>query len=185
MRLLCAAILPFPITANQLIFSQLYQLKCYLCYQTHTIVQITLIGGLQWLSNFLYKYRGKRFLSSDLKQNQPEIVKLLKMNSLKCCAIIAFITCFAAAEFGAVKYARSKRDASDEPRDDQKSLLIIFDSTGSMVPHIVQMRIAAKQIVNFFADRDDKPIYNYILSVFNDPSKINSVSSTVKDILTH
>lgn len=54
-----------------------------------------------------------------------------------------------------------------------------------MVPHIVQMRIAAKQIVNFFADRDDKPIYNYILSVFNDPSKINSVSSTVKDILTH
>lgn len=69
-----------------------------------------------------------------------------------------------------LKSFRSKRDVGDDPRSDQKSLLIIFDSTGSMGSDLAQLRQAAKDIVNFFAERDDKPIYNYILSVFNDPS---------------
>jgi hypothetical protein len=53
----------------------------------------------------------------------------------------------------------------------QKSLLICFDSTGSMTDDLNEMRDAAKQIVGDFSARADKPIKNYVLSVFNDPGK--------------
>jgi hypothetical protein len=52
----------------------------------------------------------------------------------------------------------------------QKSLLIIFDNTNSMMDDLIQLRSAAKKIVVHYSARKEKPIKNYVLSVFNDPS---------------
>lgn len=51
----------------------------------------------------------------------------------------------------------------------QKSLIIAFDGTGSMNSSLQQLKRAAKDIVEKFASRPDKPIHNYVLTVFNDP----------------
>lgn len=64
---------------------------------------------------------------------------------------------------------KPKKDFKGRPRPDQKSLLLVFDDTGSMSDDLVQLRGAAREIVNTLAGLDEKPIYNYILSVFNDP----------------
>lgn len=60
---------------------------------------------------------------------------------------------------------------NDRPRRDQKSLLIVFDTTNSMAKDLAQLKGGAQDIVNNFASRSDQPIYNYVLSLFNDPSK--------------
>lgn len=62
-------------------------------------------------------------------------------------------------------------DWNDRARPDQKSLMIIFDTTGSMSDDLDQLRGAAEEIVNTFSAKANNPIYNYILSLFNDPSK--------------
>lgn len=54
---------------------------------------------------------------------------------------------------------------------EQKSLLIAFDATGSMATDLNQLRAGAQEIVKMFAKRDDNPIYDYILSIFRDPGK--------------
>lgn len=59
----------------------------------------------------------------------------------------------------------------------QKSLLIVFDGTGSMGNNLAQLKPIAKEIVNDYSARDDKPIYDYILTVFNDPSKYSLLLS--------
>lgn len=51
----------------------------------------------------------------------------------------------------------------------QKSLLIVFDGTSSMNDDLAQMRDAAKEIMTNLSSRKDKPIKNYVLSVFRDP----------------
>ena len=56
----------------------------------------------------------------------------------------------------------------------QKSLIIAFDGTGSMNSSLQQLKRAAKDIVEKFATRPDKPIYNYVLTVFNDPCEYPS-----------
>lgn len=61
--------------------------------------------------------------------------------------------------------------STDRPKRDQKSLLIVFDTTGSMGKDLVEMRGGANDIVNNFARRSEQPIFNYVLSLFNDPSK--------------
>jgi hypothetical protein len=53
----------------------------------------------------------------------------------------------------------------------KKSLLIVFDGTNSMTDDLDQMRSAAKEIMTYFYERPDRPIKNYILSVFRDPSR--------------
>jgi hypothetical protein len=53
----------------------------------------------------------------------------------------------------------------------KRSLLIIFDSTGSMNDDLVQLRSAAKEIVANFSAIEENPITNYVLSVFNDPGR--------------
>jgi hypothetical protein len=58
---------------------------------------------------------------------------------------------------------------NERPKSGQKSLLIAFDTTASMGKDLVQLREGAKDIVNNFASRKDQPIYNYVLSLFNDP----------------
>lgn len=61
----------------------------------------------------------------------------------------------------------SKRDEYFAKR--KKSLVIVFDGTGSMHDDLVQMRDAAKEIVNSLLAKEDKPIKNFVLVVFKDP----------------
>lgn len=74
-----------------------------------------------------------------------------------------------------------KREASvdddfrDRPRSDQKSLLIVFDATGSMHDDLEQLRAGAREIINEMSARSDNPVFNYILVVFRDPSKCNEI----------
>lgn len=53
----------------------------------------------------------------------------------------------------------------------QKSLLIVFDGSPSMKDDLEQMRDAAKQIIKKYSDREESPIKNYVLTIFQDPSK--------------
>lgn len=52
------------------------------------------------------------------------------------------------------------------------SLVIVFDSTGSMRPYLDQLIQAAKKIVEKFANSENYAIYNYILVPYNDPMPI-------------
>lgn len=61
------------------------------------------------------------------------------------------------------------KDYTNRPRPDQRSLLIIFDATGSMSTDLMQLRGAAQEIINTFSSRENNPIYNYVLSIFRDP----------------
>ena len=54
-------------------------------------------------------------------------------------------------------------------REDQRSLLIIFDATTSMGADLAQLKSAAQEIINELSKRKDNPIFNYILVVFRDP----------------
>ena len=60
----------------------------------------------------------------------------------------------------------------DQPKPDQRSLLMIFDTTGSMGTDLVQLKQSASEIVQELSTRADNPIYNYILVEFNDPGRI-------------
>jgi hemicentin len=59
----------------------------------------------------------------------------------------------------------------ERPRADQKSLLIIFDGTGSMYDDLQQLRSGAQEIINDLSMRNDSPIFNYVLVVYRDPSE--------------
>lgn len=73
---------------------------------------------------------------------------------------------------------QAARDGSnnykDRPRPDQKSLLIVFDATGSMHDDLEQLRVGAQEIINEFSAREDNPIYNYVLVVYRDPGELFS-----------
>lgn len=62
--------------------------------------------------------------------------------------------------------------ANDQPKPNQKSLVFIFDATGSMAKDLEQLRTAAKQILNELSLREDNPIFNYILVIFRDPGML-------------
>lgn len=66
----------------------------------------------------------------------------------------------------------SRRDFKDRPRSDQRSLLIVFDATGSMHDDLEQLRAGAQEIVTELSARDDNPIYNYVLVVYRDPGEL-------------
>lgn len=63
--------------------------------------------------------------------------------------------------------------ANDLPKPNQKSLVFIFDGTGSMTKDLEQLRTAAKQILNELSLREDNPIFNYILVIFRDPGMLS------------
>lgn len=67
----------------------------------------------------------------------------------------------------------SKSSKADDggPRSDQRSLLIVFDATGSMAGDLAQLRAGAIEIVNELSEKENNPVFNYILSVFRDPGK--------------
>lgn len=69
------------------------------------------------------------------------------------------------------RHAANRNDYRDRPRPDQRSLLIVFDATGSMHDDLEQLRAGAQQIVSELSARDDNPIYNYVLVVYRDPSE--------------
>lgn len=69
------------------------------------------------------------------------------------------------------RHAPRDRNYKDRPRPDQKSLLIVFDATGSMHDDLEQLRAGAQEIITEFSAREDNPIYNYVLVVYRDPSK--------------
>lgn len=62
-----------------------------------------------------------------------------------------------------------KKDYKGRRRPDQRSLIIVFDATGSMATDLNQLRTSAKVIVNKLATYKENPIHNFVLSVFRDP----------------
>jgi hypothetical protein len=60
---------------------------------------------------------------------------------------------------------------SSRPEDGQRSLVIVFDTTGSMSDELEQVRKQAMEIVEYVANQPRNPFYNYIFVEFNDPSK--------------
>lgn len=70
----------------------------------------------------------------------------------------------------------SGQNLDERAGSDQKSLMIVFDMTSSMASDLTQLRLGANDIVNDFASRNDTPIFNYILSLFDDPCKFNCAS---------
>jgi hypothetical protein len=59
----------------------------------------------------------------------------------------------------------------DEGTHSGASLAFVFDSTGSMWDDLVQVKMGAERIMATMLELPDKPIYNYVLVPFHDPSK--------------
>lgn len=55
------------------------------------------------------------------------------------------------------------------PRSDQRSLVIVFDATGSMQDSLNVLRNSARNIIDKFSSWNHSPIYNYIFVPFRDP----------------
>jgi hypothetical protein len=60
---------------------------------------------------------------------------------------------------------------SNRPKPGQRSLVIVFDTTGSMGNELEQVRREAKAIVEYAAELQKNPFYNFIFVDFNDPGK--------------
>lgn len=75
----------------------------------------------------------------------------------------------------------NRKDYTDRARPDQRSLLIVFDATGSMHDDLEQLRAGAQEIVTELSAREDNPIFNYVLVVYRDPSKssLSLISASV------
>uniref|UniRef100_A0A182Q292 Cell adhesion molecule n=1 Tax=Anopheles farauti TaxID=69004 RepID=A0A182Q292_9DIPT len=61
------------------------------------------------------------------------------------------------------------RESLLPPKDGQRSLVIVFDATGSMLDDLQQLRDAARLIIAEITQRTSNPIYNYIFVPFRDP----------------
>uniref|UniRef100_A0A182T8Y9 VWFA domain-containing protein n=1 Tax=Anopheles maculatus TaxID=74869 RepID=A0A182T8Y9_9DIPT len=61
------------------------------------------------------------------------------------------------------------RESLLPPKDGQRSLVIVFDATGSMLDDLQQLRDAARLIIAEITQRDSNPIFNYIFVPFRDP----------------
>ncbi|KFB46823.1 AGAP002268-PA-like protein [Anopheles sinensis] len=55
------------------------------------------------------------------------------------------------------------------PKQGQRSLVIVFDATGSMLDDLQQLRDAARLIIAEITQKDSNPIFNYIFVPFRDP----------------
>lgn len=62
-------------------------------------------------------------------------------------------------------------ESDDEGTHSGASLAFVFDSTGSMWDDLVQVKMGAERIMATMLELPDKPIYNYVLVPFHDPSK--------------
>ncbi|XP_070501615.1 hemicentin-1-like [Chironomus tepperi] len=78
-----------------------------------------------------------------------------------------------------------KVNYANQPKPDQKSLLLIFDTSGSMGGDLAQLKVGAKEIVRDLSSRADNPIFNYVLVAFNDPGVDPPfITSDVNELLT-
>lgn len=71
----------------------------------------------------------------------------------------------------AARWALASPLSAVGPSSNQTSLIIAFDSTGSMSRDLIELRAAALEIIDDFSSRAHNPIYNYILTFFNDPGE--------------
>jgi hypothetical protein len=60
---------------------------------------------------------------------------------------------------------------STRPKPGQRSLGIVFDTTGSMGEELETLRREIKVLLEFAATLPTNPFYNYIFVDFNDPGK--------------
>lgn len=58
--------------------------------------------------------------------------------------------------------------------NEKRSLVIVFDTTGSMHRDLQQVKSAVIQIVREFSSSGKDAIHNYVLSPFNDPGEHNN-----------
>jgi hypothetical protein len=63
-------------------------------------------------------------------------------------------------------------ESDNEETHSGATLAFVFDSTGSMWDDLVQVKMGAERIMATMLERPDKPIYNYVLVPFHDPSKL-------------
>uniref|UniRef100_A0AAG5CQZ0 Cell adhesion molecule n=1 Tax=Anopheles atroparvus TaxID=41427 RepID=A0AAG5CQZ0_ANOAO len=61
------------------------------------------------------------------------------------------------------------RESLLPPKHGQRSLVIVFDATGSMLDDLQQLRDAARLIIAEITHKDSNPIFNYIFVPFRDP----------------
>uniref|UniRef100_A0A1Q3FR61 Putative axon guidance receptor dscam n=1 Tax=Culex tarsalis TaxID=7177 RepID=A0A1Q3FR61_CULTA len=61
------------------------------------------------------------------------------------------------------------RKTYEAPADGQRSLVIVFDATGSMLDDLHQLREGAKLIIDEITQLKNNPIYNYVFVPFRDP----------------
>lgn len=64
-------------------------------------------------------------------------------------------------------------ESDNEETHSGATLAFVFDSTGSMWDDLVQVKMGAERIMATMLERPDKPIYNYVLVPFHDPSKLS------------
>jgi hypothetical protein len=62
-------------------------------------------------------------------------------------------------------------ESDNEGTHSGASLAFVFDSTGSMWDDLVQVKMGAERIMATMLELPDRPIYNYVLVPFHDPSK--------------
>uniref|UniRef100_A0A182K8B5 Cell adhesion molecule n=1 Tax=Anopheles christyi TaxID=43041 RepID=A0A182K8B5_9DIPT len=63
----------------------------------------------------------------------------------------------------------TRRESLLPPKEGQRSLVIVFDATGSMLDDLQQLRDAARLIIAEITQRDSNPIYNYVFVPYRDP----------------
>ncbi|XP_019553970.3 hemicentin-1 [Aedes albopictus] len=61
------------------------------------------------------------------------------------------------------------RRGYEAPTEGQRSLVIVFDATGSMLDDLKQLTEGAKLIINEITGLENNPIYNYVFVPFRDP----------------
>ncbi|KAJ4441696.1 hypothetical protein ANN_11554 [Periplaneta americana] len=69
---------------------------------------------------------------------------------------------------------KKEEEEDGEETPSGASLAFVFDSTGSMWNDLVQVKMGAERIMATMLERPDKPIYNYVLVPFHDPSQFLS-----------
>lgn len=65
----------------------------------------------------------------------------------------------------------------DEVEPGAATLAFVFDVTGSMWDDLQQVIAGAKRILHTTLNRQDKPLHDYVLVPFHDPSELFSVFS--------
>uniref|UniRef100_A0A182ND64 Ig-like domain-containing protein n=1 Tax=Anopheles dirus TaxID=7168 RepID=A0A182ND64_9DIPT len=77
------------------------------------------------------------------------------------------------------------RESLLPPKDGQRSLVIVFDATGSMQGELNQLRDAVRLIIADMTQRASNPIYDYVFVPFRDPHVGPRLVTRNKDELLH